>query len=98
MHPNRMWLFFLALPLAIVLLVGGLLAGGIYTIVFLPIAVIIAGGALLFTMWGRATTPEKIPTERARDEVQPLPHSMPGGAGGAPTSPEGLVDAQRQAQ
>lgn len=91
-----MWLFFFALPLAIILIVGGLLAGGIYTIVFLPVAVIIAGGAIIYTMWGRATEPQNVPGERER--VKPLPHTDHANTGGAPSSPDQLVDARRGEQ
>jgi hypothetical protein len=91
-----MWLLFFVVPIAIVLLVGGLLAGGIYTIVFLPIALIIAGGAVLYTMWGRSTEPQNVPGERER--VQPLPHTQHANTAHAPSTPDQLVDARRAEQ
>lgn len=91
-----MWLLFFVLPLAIVLIVGGLLAGGIYTIVFLPVAVIIAIAATLYTMWGRSTQPENIPGERER--VKPVPHSGHSNTPSAPSTPEQLADARRAQQ
>lgn len=91
-----MWLFFIVVPLIIILVVGGLLAGGIFTIVFLPIAAIILGSAVLYTMWGRSTAPENIPGERER--VAPLPHTDHANAAPAPTRPEQLVDARRREQ
>lgn len=91
-----MWLFFFALPLAIVLIVGGLLAGGIYTIVFLPIAVIIVAASIIYTMWGRATEPQNIPGER--EEVKPLPHTHHSNTAPTPSNPNELADARRGRQ
>ena len=91
-----MWLFWFVLPLAILLLIGGLLAGGIYTIVFLPIAVIITVGAIIYTMWAKSTQPANLPGERER--VQPLPHTDHPNAAPAPSTPDQLVDARRGQQ
>lgn len=91
-----MWLLFFAFPLAIFLIVGGLLAGGIYTIVFLPVAVIIAIAATIYTMWGRSTQPENIPGERER--VKPLPHTQHANTGSAPSTPDQLADTRRTQQ
>lgn len=91
-----MWLFFLALPLAILLIVGGLLAGGIYTIVFLPIALIIAAGSIIYTMWARSTEPANVPGERER--IKPLPHTEHANTASAPGTPDQLVDARRASQ
>lgn len=98
-HPGYrrgMWLFFFVLPLAIVLIVGGLLAGGIYTIVFLPVAVIVAIGGIIYTMWGRSAQARDIPGEAER--VQPLPHTNHSNTPASPTTPDQLVDAQRHQQ
>jgi hypothetical protein len=80
-----MWLFFLVAPLAIFLIVGGLLAGGIYTIVFLPIAVIIAVGSIIYTMWGSSTEPRNIPGERGAREAA-ASHPASGHGSGADDS------------
>jgi uncharacterized membrane protein YfcA len=88
-----MWLYIFVVPLVIIMLVGGLLAGGIFTIVFLPIAVIIAAAAVLYTMWGSRRSPEKIPSER--EPVHPLPHSGHTNTAAAPGTPDQLVDARR---
>ncbi|HWE11750.1 MAG TPA: hypothetical protein VG325_20550 [Solirubrobacteraceae bacterium] len=90
-----MWLYIFVFPLAIFLIVGGLLAGGIYTIVFLPIAVIIAVGSIMYTMWRRSSEPRDIPAERER--VKPLPHTPPADTPG-PATPDQLVDARRAEQ
>lgn len=91
-----MWLYIFVIPLAIVMLVGGLLAGGIFTLVFLPIAVIIAVAAVVYTMWGSATDKRNIPGEG--EGVGPLPHTAHSNTGAAPSTPDQLVDARRGEQ
>ena len=91
-----MWLYIFVIPLAIVMFVGGLLAGGIYTIVFLPIAVIIAAAAVLYTMWASSHEPSQIRAEQER--VEPLPHTGHANSAPAPATPDQLVDARRAEQ
>jgi hypothetical protein len=91
-----MWLLFIALPLFVLLLVAGLVAGGIYAAVLVPIAVVIGGGAAVYTMWGRSTHPSNIPSER--DHVKPLPHSDHSNVAATPSTPDQLVDARRHQQ
>jgi hypothetical protein len=91
-----MWLYIFVIPLAIVMFIGGLLGGGIFTIVFLPIAVIIAAAAIIYTMWASSTEPQNIPGERER--VQPLPHTAHRNTPAAPSTPDQLVDARRGEQ
>ncbi len=91
-----MWLYLFAIPLAVVMFIGGLLAGGIFTIVFLPIAVILAAGAIIYTMWASSTDPENIPGERER--VEPLPRTSHRNTPSAPSTPDQLVDARRAQQ
>jgi hypothetical protein len=89
-----MWLFWFVIPLAIVMLIGGLLAGGIFTIVFLPLALIIVAIAGIFTLYGLS------------DRRRPLPSDQPTatdlGTGPAetraPSTPGELTDARRRAQ
>jgi hypothetical protein len=91
-----MWLYILVIPLAIVMVIGGLLAGGIFTLVFLPIAVIIIAAAIIYTMWGSATDTPNIPGEGER--VEPLPHTAHRNTAAAPSTPDQLVDARRGEQ
>lgn len=91
-----MWLLFFALPLVIVMIVGGLLAGGIFTIVFIPLAAIIIAGTIIYLMWGKATERENIPGER--ESVEPLPHTHHSNAASAPTQPDELVNARQGQQ
>ncbi|MGH2857502.1 MAG: hypothetical protein ACRDMJ_08445 [Solirubrobacteraceae bacterium] len=92
-----MWLIWFVIPLAIFLIIGGLLAGGVYTIVFLPIAVIIALGSYAFTLWGRSSgRRRRLPGED--EPARPLPHGHHANTSPAPATPDQLVDAQRRAQ
>jgi hypothetical protein len=91
-----MWLYIFVVPLVVVMIIGGLLAGGIFTIVFLPIAVIIVAAAVIYTMWAQSTDRENIPGERER--VKPLPHTGHRNTAAAPSTPDQLVDARRGEQ
>jgi uncharacterized membrane protein len=90
-----MWLFFFILPLAVVVLIGGLLAGGIFTIVFLPIALIIVVVAIAFTMYGNSANRRRLPGDRS---TAPAPNTGHKNVAAAPRSPGQLTDARRQAQ
>jgi hypothetical protein len=90
-----MWLFWFVLPLVIVMVLGGLLAGGIFTIVFLPLALIIIAIAVISSMYGVSDRRRRLP----RDQ----PTAMDLGTGAvnespAPSTPSELTDARRQAQ
>jgi hypothetical protein len=91
-----MWLFLVGLIIVIVALVAGLLAGGIFTIIFLPVAVIILGGALVFYMWGRSGDRSRVPGEG--EPVRPLPHTQHANTAAPPSSPDQLADSRRQTQ
>ncbi len=91
-----MWLYIFVIPLAIILIIGGLLAGGVYTIVFLPIAVIIAVGSILYTMWASSQRSPNL--SREREQVSPLPHTGHANTAATPSSPEQLTDARRAEQ
>lgn len=91
-----MWL---ALPLVVIVLlavIGGIIAGGIYAIVLLPIAFILAVFGVAYVIWARSKQAPP-PDERHRD-VDPLPHSGHSNTAPTPTTPDQLVDAQRSQQ
>jgi hypothetical protein len=95
-----MWLYMIAAVLLILGIVGGALTGGIFTIVLLPLGVIVLIAALVMAMWSRGTV-SKTGGEKsmAAGEPRPLPHTdraQPGSSG--TSAPEELVDARRQAQ
>ena len=94
-----MWLYLIAAVLLILGVVGGALTGGIFTIVFLPLGVIVLIAAFVLAMRSRKTVGD-VGEEKSvpAGEPRPLPHSdraQPGSAG--TSSPEELVDARRQA-
>jgi hypothetical protein len=92
-----MWLFWFVLPLVIVMVIGGLLAGGIFTIVFLPLALIIIAIAVTSTLYGKSRRRRALPRD------QPTATDLGTGTGhtnvaAPPNSPGDLTDARRQSQ
>ena len=49
-----MWFYPLLLVLVILGLAGGIVAGGIFTIVLVPLAVIVGVSAVGYAVWGRS--------------------------------------------
>jgi hypothetical protein len=93
-----MWLYIIAAVLLVFGLVGGIFTGGIFTIVVLPLGVIVLVGALVFGMWSRGAG-ASAHGGQSEIEPRPLPHTnrpQPGTTG--TTSPDELVDARREAQ
>lgn len=94
-HTRGMWLG-LVLFIAVLVALGlSIVSGGIFTIVVLPLAVIVAVVALLISLWGRASGRSE---GEPRREPAPLPHSDRANTAPAPTSPGQLVDARRAQQ
>lgn len=84
--------------LLLVGLIGGALSGGIFTIIFIPLAAIMLVVAVLMGMWHRAQEGRAGgQTEGSKTEQAPLRHTPPQGAP-SPTRPEELVDARRAQQ
>jgi hypothetical protein len=94
-----MWVYMLAGALLVIGLIGSVLGGGVFTIVLVPIALLVAGSAVVFGMFGRSAQGSGGgDTEASHLSDQPLPHNPPAPSGRAPTSPEGLADARRAQQ
>lgn len=94
-----MFFYPVVLVLVILAIVGGSLAGGIYTIVLIPIAGIVVVSAILYSLWGRSLEASSGgATDATHVSHRPLPHRRRRPSGRAPTSPEGLTDARRQQQ
>jgi uncharacterized membrane protein YfcA len=94
-----MWFYPVVLVLVILALAGGALAGGIYTIVLIPIAAIVLISALVYSLWGRALQGSSgVSTEASHTSDRPLPHRRRRPTGRSQGSPEALVDARRQQQ
>jgi uncharacterized protein (DUF58 family) len=91
-----MWLGLVLILFIALLLLGGLAAGGVYAIVLIPIAAIVLVGALILSMWRRATQPRE-PTPR--QHLSPdLPHSPGQNVHAAPSTPDQITDARQGAQ
>lgn len=90
-----MWLYMVVAALVVLGIVGGIAAGGIFTIVLLPIAAIILLGSIAYRGMGHAA-------ERGAGGSSggpgPLPHSSPTDPARVQSSPEGLADARRAQQ
>lgn len=94
-----MWFYPLVLFLAILALAGGILLGGVFTIILIPIAFIVAVSAAVYALWGRALAGASGAETEARPvDQRPLPHQRRRPSGRARTSPERLVDARRREQ
>ncbi len=94
-----MWLYIVALVLLAFGVIGGILTGGIFTIVFIPLGVIMLITAVLVGLWGRAQQARvggEANEEAATD--RPLPRHPQGDTGRARTSPEALAEARRVQQ
>lgn len=94
-----MWFYPVVLVVVALCIVGGSLAGGIFTIVLVPLALIALVSAVVYAMWGRSMEGSRgVPTDAEHTSTQPLPHRRRRPSGRAPSSPEGLADARRQQQ
>jgi hypothetical protein len=94
-----MWLYMIAAVMLVLGLFGSILTGGIFTIIVLPLGVIVLIAAFVIAMWSRTGVSEGGEKSTSASEPRPLPHSdrpQPGSSG--TSSPEELVDARRQAQ
>jgi hypothetical protein len=93
-----MWLYIIAVVLLVAGIIGGVVSGGIFTIIVLPLGVIILVAAFAAGMWSRSGG-SSAHGDAAEVEPAPLPHTnrpQPGTRG--TSSPDELVDARRQAQ
>lgn len=94
-----MWLYIVALVLLIFGLVGGVLTGGIFTIVFIPLGIIALVSAIAYGAWGRAAHGRQgSSTHATPSTAEPLPSSQHHNTASAPSTPEQLADARRAQQ
>jgi hypothetical protein len=93
-----MWFYMIAGFLLLVGIIGGVASGGIFTLIFIPLAAIMLVVAVLAGMWSRASQGSQGgQTEGSTTEQAPLRHTPPQGAP-TPNRPEDLVDARRVQQ
>jgi hypothetical protein len=86
-----MWLYLIVVTLVIIGIVGGIFAGGIFTIVLLPVALIVLLSGFGYSLMARAAA-EKA---GAADADNPLPHQPRPEETNVRTTPERLADARR---
>ena len=89
-----MWLYIAVAALVVVGLAGGAFAGGIFTIVLLPVAAVILVSGIVYTSLGKGAEQK----EGAAPPEPALPHNVERPSGHAPTSPEALADTRRVRQ
>jgi hypothetical protein len=89
-----MWLYMIGGAIVILAVLGGILLGGVFTIVLIPLALIAAGAALAYSIAARGAQPR---ADSGSDD-QPLPTGQQSPSGHARTTPEGLADARRVQQ
>lgn len=94
-----MWFYPLVVFLAILALAGGVLLGGVFTIILVPIAFIVVVSAAVYALWGRAMegagggATKATPVDR-----RPLPHQRSRPSGRIRSTPERLADTRRREQ
>jgi hypothetical protein len=86
-----MWLAFPIFVLVFLAIVGGLVVGGVYLLVLLPLALLVIVGYVAYAMWKRSSEA----TLSRAGAADPLPHTEPGGGPATPASPDDLVDARQ---
>jgi hypothetical protein len=92
-----MWFYMIAVFLLFVGIIGGVASGGIFTLIFIPLGVIMLIVATVSWMWARAQPGSERRETRSAEEPAPLPHSSPQGSP-APHTPGELADARRARQ
>lgn len=89
-----MWLLVVIAFIGFVAILGGALAGGIFTIVLIPLAVIAFAAALAYSYFGGAA--ERRASGNRRRDRPPAPSTAQQPSTVArPSTPEELVDARR---
>ena len=90
-----MWFFLAVVIVGALAIAGSILAGGVFTIVLVPIVAIAAVAALGSRVMGRATGADE--TRLGPSDTGPE-RTERGSVGHVPTSPERLADARRAQQ
>jgi hypothetical protein len=86
-----MWLYLIAMVFVVVGIIGGIVSGGIFTIILIPLAAIVLLSGLGYSVLARSAA-EKA---GATDARKPLPHQPERAPSHVPSSPERLADERR---
>jgi hypothetical protein len=92
-----MWLSFPVLILVVLLIIGGIIGGGVFTLVLVPVAVIMVLVSIVISGWSRSQERGENPSE-ASLTGDPLPHSGRRNMAASPASPDDLVNARQHQQ
>ncbi len=94
-----MWVYLVAVALFVFGVLGTFVGGGFFTVVLIPLALIVAGAGFVYsTLGGAAQRGVGTDGEADRSSPRPLPHHHQRPSGRAPTTPEGLADSRRAQQ
>jgi hypothetical protein len=98
-----MWLGLLVVFAVLLAVIGGVVVGGIFALILVPIAAIILIFGVVMSMWGRATSGQPAPEdERSRSgsgsDPPIYPHGAHQNASAGPATPGDLVDARQKSQ
>ncbi len=73
---------------------GGIVLGGVFTLILVPIAGVAVAAGIAYSMWARAAGGAKVKEGAMTDK--PLPHSEHRNTAPAPSTPDDLVNARQQ--
>ena len=94
-----MWLYVVAGVIVLLGIAGAAFGGGIFTIVLVPIGLLILASAVGSAMVGRSSHGAAgAQTEGQPTTGEPLPHRFASDTGSTPTTPDRLVDERRVRQ
>lgn len=93
-----MWLGIVIAFAVLLALIGGVVVGGIFALILVPIAFIIVIAAVLMSMWARATSGRPSPDDERSRSAPAYPHGGHQNASAAPGTPDQLVDARQKSQ
>lgn len=92
-----MWLSFPTLILVVLMIIGGIIGGGVFTFVLVPVALITALVAIGLSVWSRSQARSGTSSEAAQTG-DPLPHSRRHNTPATPATPDDLVNARQHQQ
>jgi uncharacterized protein (DUF58 family) len=92
-----MWFYPILLILVLLGIAGGVFLGGVYTLVLVPLVVVVIVSAVGYALWARSQAVASGAGGAADPSAhQPLPHRRERVPSRATTTPERLVEGRRQ--
>lgn len=92
-----MWFYPVLILFGLLAVVGIVIGGGIFTLIFIPLGVVGLLSAVLYAMWGRAQAASAgASTDATHTTTRPLVGRGRRERGREPTRPDRVVDARRQ--